>query len=475
MTPVLYRPDFMINLCRAGVSLSFLIVFGLVSEAEAADRPNIVLIISDDQSWWHYGFMGHEHIQTPHLDRLAEESLLMTRGYVPSSLCRPSLASIATGMYPHEHGITGNDPDPEARRASGGRPKANQPYVDRMAELPTIARRLGEEGYLSHQSGKWWEGNYSVGGFTHGMTHGDPARGARHGDAGLRIGRDGMEPIFEFIEHAAGEEKPFFVWYAPFLPHTPHNPPERLLNKYMLEGRPMELARYYAMVEWFDETCGQLVDYIDENGMGGNTVILYVCDNGWIQLTPEMEGLPEDWRQEGYAPRSKRSPHEGGVRTPIMVRWTGKVKPFRDEENLAGSIDLKPTILRAAGLEPSADSQGIDLLNRRAVEERDAVFGDIYGHDMPAPIDEPLKGLYYRWIVEGDWKLILPDPGLAPEVFVGDSIVAVHEGIELYNVKDDPHEKNNLADEQPERVRHLSRRIDTWLPLDGEMPNEKGE
>ncbi len=458
------NPVFLKNLFSPIILLAFLVGFLFADEAAAQNRPNVVLIISDDHAWGDYGFMGHEHIKTPHLDRLAEQSLLMTRGYVPVSLCRPSLASMATGLYPHQHWITGNDPNPAARDAAGGRPAADQPYVDRMAELPTIARLLGEVGYLSHQSGKWWEGHPSVGGFTHAMTHGDPTRGGRHGDVGLAIGRSGMEPVFEFIEHAVDEEKPFFVWYAPFLPHTPHNPPDRLLEKYTAAGRPIELARYYAMVDWFDETCGELLNYIDGKGLGDNTIILYVTDNGWIQLTPDME-VPGTWRKEGYGPRSKRSPHEGGIRTPIMVRWTGQVEPLRDDQNLASSIDLMPTILRAVGLEPSADLPGINLLNRGAVEARDAVFGDIYGHDMPAPIEEPLKGIYYRWVIARDWKLIAPNPDLAPEVFVGDSIVARHEGIELYNLKEDPHEMNNLAKEQPGRVRRLQDRLDDWLPL----------
>lgn len=458
------------NRCFAGVLCSLLIGSGAISPAQAEDRPNVVLILSDDQSWGDYGFMGHEHIETPRLDRLAEESLLFTRGYVPSSLCRPSLVSIFTGMYPHRHRITGNDPDSEAVRKAGGRAEANQPYVDRMAELPTIARRLGEAGYLSHQSGKWWEGHHSVGGFSHGMTHGDPARGGRHGDEGLTIGRTGMKPVFDFIDHAVEQGQPFFVSYAPFLPHTPHTPPERLLQKYRAEGRPIQLARYYAMVEWFDETCGELIDHIDQNGMGENTIIAYVCDNGWIQLTPDTENLPKGWRREGYAPRSKRSPHEGGIRTPIMLRWTGKVEPFRDEASLASSIDLMPTILRAVGLEPTAGLPGIDLLDRQAVEARDAVFGDLYGHDMPAPIEEPLNGLYYRWIIAGDWKLIVPNSELSPDVFVKDSVVGEHQGIELYNLKADPDERNNLAADQPERVAQLSNRIEAWLPVKGDAP-----
>ena len=435
----------------------------LPAEAKEAavvdDPPNIVLIISDDHSWWEHGFMGHEHVRTPHLDRMAEEGLLYTRGYVPASLCRPSLASIATGLYPYQHRITGNDPEPRGEfdgpwMPSRERSAANRPYVDRMAELSTIADRLGELGYLSHQSGKWWEGSYEVGGFTHGMTHGDRSRGGRHGDAGLAIGRQGMEPVFEFIDMAREERKPFFVWYAPFLPHTPHNPPERLLEKYRRDDRPIELARYYAMIEWFDETCGELIDYVDDAGLGENTIILYVIDNGWIQATPDMD-LPEGWTREGYAPGSKRSPNEGGVRTPIIIRWHNRVEPGRDERNLAHSIDLKPTILRAVGLEPSDDRQGINLLDREAVEARDIVYGDIYAHDMPDPVDDPLSGLHYRWTIEGDWKLIVPNPERKPG-----------ETIQLYHVMEDPHERNDLAEEHPERVEALLRRINDWLPVD---------
>ena len=132
---------------------------------------------------------------------------------------------------------------------------------------------MKEKGYISHQSGKWWQGHYSRGGFTHGMTHGDPTRGGRHGDVGLKIGREGMEPIFDFIKDAG--DKPFFIWYAPFLPHTPHNPPKRLFDKYASKVDSPHIARYYAMVEWFDETVGELVNHIDEKGLGKDTIFIY--------------------------------------------------------------------------------------------------------------------------------------------------------------------------------------------------------
>jgi len=123
-------------------------------------HPNIVLIISDDQAWNDYGFMGHEKIKTPHLDQLARESAVFPNGYVPTALCRPSLATLLTGHYASTHGITGNDPSPKyAARDS-------QLYKDRRATLisyidqfQTVPKILGGAGYLSHQSGKLWEGS----------------------------------------------------------------------------------------------------------------------------------------------------------------------------------------------------------------------------------------------------------------------------------------------------------------------------
>ena len=159
------------------------------------------------------------------------------------------------------------------------------------------------------------------------MTHGDRKRGGRHGDKGLTIGRKGLKPIFDFIDQA--DDKPFFVWYAPFLPHTPHNPPERLLEKYKADGRPIELAKYYAMCEWFDETCGQLVEHVDSKGVGENTIVIYVTDNGWIQRTSQTD-VPKTWGKK-FAPGSKQSPSEGGIRTPIMLRWPGKIDPEMDQ------------------------------------------------------------------------------------------------------------------------------------------------
>ena len=172
--------------------------------------PNILLIISDDQAWTDHGHMGHPTIRTPHLDRLARQSRVFTRGYVPSSLCCPSLASILTGRPPHVHGITGNAPPLPAglvgaeRYASpeflAGRARMNA----RIEALPTLPRVLAAQGYRCLQTGKWWQGHFRHGGFTDGMTRGEESKSGRHGDEGLRIGRETLQPIRDFLDVEIG-------------------------------------------------------------------------------------------------------------------------------------------------------------------------------------------------------------------------------------------------------------------------------
>ena len=207
----------------------------LASAAPQEQRPNVVLLISDDQAWNDFGFMGSAEIETPRLDALSAQSLSFSRGYVPTALCRASLATIVTGLYPHQHKITGNDPPRGEDRAR---------MLKHIAAVDTLPKRLAALGYRSLQTGKWWEGECLCGGFTEGMTHGDPGRGGRHGDAGLEIGRKTMAPAFDFIDECAAANTPFFLWYAPLLPHTPHNPPERLLERYRQGGRSERIAKY---------------------------------------------------------------------------------------------------------------------------------------------------------------------------------------------------------------------------------------
>jgi uncharacterized sulfatase len=267
--------------------------------------------------------------------------------------------------------------------------------------------------------------------------------GARHGDKGLDIGRKSMDPIFQFIQKAQDDKKPFFVWYAPMMPHDPHTPPERLLEKYRALTPSLPVARYWAMVEWFDETCGQLMDFLEQQGLSENTVIAYVTDNGWIQ-NPDASG---------YAPKSKQSPYDGGVRTPILLRWKGKITPRRDDTHLASSLDLAPTLLKACGVPLPSTMKGVDLLDSDAVGRRNAVHGECFTHNA-VDLESPEKSLRWRWVIEDHWKLILPDPVNEP-----------NQKVELYDLLSDPREEKNLAQGDPARVQQLRTRLEArWNP-----------
>ena len=408
--------------------------------AEKTDKPNILFLLSDDQAWGDYGFMGHEHIKTPVLDKLAKESLTYTRGYTPVPLCRPSLATIVTGLYPQEHGVTGNDPkwaEVDGKKGRAARPALNAQLVKTFNKSPNLMHALKDSGYLTLQTGKWWEGNpVTDSGFTHGMTHGDPKRGGRHGDVGLDIGRKGQQPIFDFIKEAG--DKPWFIWYGVFLPHTPHNPPKDLYDKYLKVAPTPAVARYWANCEWHDRAIGELIDHLKEIGELENTVIIYTTDNGWIQKpkTPER-----------YDDRSKQTIYEGGIRTPLMLSWKGQIEPRMDEKHLASNIDIWPTISKLTGCSMPKNLTGLDLLNQKAVEARDTIYGVDFAHDMTKK-EFPHGTLDGRFIIEGDWKLMIHTEG--------------KDKVSLYNLANDPWEKKNLATEEAGRVKKLTAKLDTW-------------
>jgi uncharacterized sulfatase len=414
--------------------------------ADAPPRPpNIVMIISDDQGSDDYGFLGHPHIRTPHIDRLAEQSLTYRHAYVTSSLCRPSLATILSGQYPHQHRITSNDPPlPKGKPAREANrdptfQAQRQKMIENIDRVATVPRLLQSLGYVSFQTGKWWEGNYKRGGFTDGMS-----QGGRHGDEGLKIGRESMQPVYDFIGSAVREQKPFFVWYAPMLPHTPHDPPQRLLDHYRKLTPSESIAKYWAMVEWFDETCGELLTHLDQQHLSDNTVVIYITDNGWIQ----------DPDKQRFAPRSKQSQYNGGLRTPIMLRWPGHITAAMDDSP-ASSIDLAPTILSIAGLKQPAEMTGLNLLDRQAIAARPAIYGEIFTHNA-VDIERPATSLRFRWCVAGNKKLIIPQTANEPTATP-----------ELYDLTADPGEKNNLAGLQPEEVARLRKMLDQWWAVDG--------
>jgi uncharacterized sulfatase len=381
------------------------------------------MIVGDDWGWTDFGFMGHPEVRTPHLDQLAKTGALFPNGYTPTSLCRASLATILTGRYAHEHRICCNDPPDGVAR------DAMFPFIK---DTPALPRLLAAAGYESFQSGKFWEGHFANAGFTAGMT----TKG-RHGDDGLVIGRQTLEPIYEFVGKA---KRPWFVWYAPMMPHEPHNPPERILKKYAREGRDPRLAKYWAMCEWTDETVGELLAGLEKRGLRKDLLVLFVVDNGWVQSV----GPPKKGDQ--FQTRSKNTPYESGVRTPVIVHRDGHTKAGKYAD-LVSTLDLAPTVLTACGAKVPDAMSGVNLLDAAGGKgplRRDAVFGEIYVHTA-VKLEDPRANLTHRWVRVGDWKLIVP----------------VKEGgpVELFNLADDPNEKTNRADRNPEVVERLQQRL----------------
>ena len=253
---------------------------------------------------------------------------------------------------------------------------------------------------------------------------------------------------------AAEKKKPFFMWYAPFLPHTPHNPPKRLFDKYLKHKElPKTVARYYAMCEWFDETCGELRSILDKNNVSDNTVIIYVCDNGWIQS-------PNSGK---YAPRSKQTAYEGGVRTPIFFHWPKNFKAA-DRKELCSSIDILPTIVGLTGAKMPKGLPGLDLskncLNGDSIK-RDHIFGESFAHDI-LDISNPDKTLVFRWCIQGKWKLLLTYDGIVTRY--KSTHPRKEKRPQLFDLAGDPDENKNLAAQNPEIVAKMAKMITEWHP-----------
>ena len=208
------------------------------------------------------------------------------------------------------------------------------------------------------------------------------------------------------------------------------------------------------MCEWFDETCGQLENLVQERELSENTLYVYVTDNGWIQ----------DPKSRKYAPRSKQSPYEGGIRTPIFFRWPNQLTP-QDRPELVSSIDLVPTILGFADANLPKGLPGLNLkanlLQQRPIE-RSIIFGEGFAHDI-ADIDSPEASLLYRWCVEGKWKLLLTYDGEVNRY--ASSHPREIKTPQLFNLLADPEEKVNVANQHPQVVTQLSKKIAQWYPL----------
>lgn len=465
---------------RRPLYLAGLLIVTSATVAFAQKPPNVVLIISDDQTYTDFGFMGTDDVLTPNLDRLAEKSARFVNGYVPSSVCRPSLVSILTGLYPHQHGIYFNHPPPGFGALTKS-PEIGKAEFDAFREQaaslirsrPTIPRRLAAAGYRCFQTGKYWEGHWRNAGFTEGMTTAKPASGAKYGnkilangdvvahgngDHGLSIGRESMQPIYDFIDDC--NDTPFLVWYAPFLPHTPHDSPQKFYDLYREKSQISEhQIPYYAAISQFDETVGDLVKFVEMRGLSDNTIFVFVVDNGWEPDAARYRPASREW---DHTKRSKRAPFDAGLRTPILIRWDGHTKSASHQAPVS-SIDILPTILAATGFARGSDGfPGRNLWSSATGEEtldsNRAVFGAIYPGDASS-LGHPERDVAHRWIRKGNLKLITTHKQGASQSW-GNYLA----GDALFDVVTDPTESQNLIGEREfeTAIVNLRRDLNEW-------------
>lgn len=395
-----------------GVSVFLLLVCASVA---AARPPNIVLIIGDDIEWSHYGFMGHAIIRTPNLDRLASEGLVFTQGQVPESTCRPTLQTLLSGLHPTQW-----------RLKKSALPPA--PERQEVTLYRTLPRELQRRGYLSWEGGKHWEGSYAQAGFTHGLAT-EPSQGREI------VGRDfgrrreaPLEPLLEFLDEAG--RRPFFLWFAPMLPHIPFDPPWEFLSLY--PGYQGMERRYYAQITRLDALIGMLLEELEARGLSRNTLIVYLADNGWGRgfIAP--------------GPGGKGSFYDSGTRTPIIFWWPDRI-PAGIREEVVAADDLFPTLLSFAGLRSPPDRHGVNL--RAALTRGAAVPRQKYVSQ------QTWRGVFVR---TREWRYMV----------TGDLTE------QLYHIPTDPYEQEDLAEARPDLLEAFREDALEWVLQIGVAPEK---
>jgi arylsulfatase A-like enzyme len=434
-----------------------------------AEHPNVILVITDDQGYGDFGVTGNPVIETPNLDALAAQSVWMKTFYV-SPVCSPTRASLLTGRYNY-------------------RTRCIDTYVGRSMMDPaemTLAEVLRDAGYATGIFGKWHLGDsYPMRpqdqGFQESLVHrggglaqpADPPGNDRRYTNPLLIHNGAIEQTsgyctdvyfrnaMAWIEqsHAAG--KPFFAYIATNAPHDPyHDVPEDLRADYATKdlaqlvavptGQPVKhgrndtLERIAAMITNIDDNVGQLLAKLDTLGIAGNTLVVFMTDNG-----------PQSPRFVGPFRGMKSEVFEGGVRAPLWMRWPGQLKPGLVREETVAHIDLMPTILEVCKIPVPADLR----MDGRSFWALATGAGDAWP-ERPIVIqshrgDVPTR-LHHFMIREGNWKLLHPS-GFGRESFTGDP------RFELYDVVTDPRESTNLAASQPEIVARLLADYNAWF------------
>lgn len=453
---------------------AFLIgVANLAGSLQAAEpRPNVILIVIDDFGWADLGCYGSTFHRTPHVDRLAAAGMRFTDAYSACPVCSPTRAALITGKYPARLHITDWLPG----RADMPSQKLLRPKI--RQELPleeiTLAEAMRSAGYVTGHIGKWHLGgegfepqkqgfDVNIAGDHTGTPLSYFAPFQRNGRfmPGLEQAPEGeyltdrlAAEAEKFIE--ANKSKPFFLYLPHYTVHIPLRAKQELIDKYAALPKPppgrQNNAIYAAMMESMDDAVGRVVRKLEEAGVADRTAILFTSDNGGL-ATNEGQGTPST----SNAPlrEGKGYLYEGGIRVPLIVKWPGVVQPGSTSAFPTSSIDLLPTILDLCGIKTDAKPDGVSIaavLKQTGEPKRDALFWHYphYANQGSRP-----GGV----IRSGDLKLI--------EFYENGRR-------ELFNVKADISESQNLSEKLPDKVAELAARLDAWrkeVGAQGMTPN----
>ena len=422
--------------------------------------PNIILIIGDDQGYPYFGFMGADYVHTPNMDSLAAGGMLFTQGYVPENHCRPSLQTLLTGTLPIDYNRRVDSLISENVKArlfdsKESRIKWEKDFRHQaMQYFNTLPKYLAKMNYKSFQGGKWWEYKFSNGGFTNGMTTGWSEESEKNrnnwfrqfmGGDGLKLARATMEPVYDFIDTC--EDQPFFIWYAPELPHYPFNAPDKYYNLYRDTDMTESAKRYYANCTWFDDGVGALVRYLKEKDLFDHSLIIYVNDNGWEQR-PDQEFRSDSLRWHNGGDKGKLSMYDQSFRTPIIFSWHGNIKSGINNDDLIHSADIPATILDYVGIELPAHYFGQsyrNVMENKKPAPRDHIMGNI--NQIRSEEDMMGRQLEGYWMRTPDW------------FFNWD---ASNGDQQLFNMKIDTNNDDNVVDQHPELVKEFQTKIEIW-------------
>jgi arylsulfatase A-like enzyme len=417
--------------------------------AQTNDRKiNFVFILIDDMGWTDVACYGSKFYETPNIDRLCGQGVKFTNAYAACTVCSPTRASILTGKYPARLHITDWI---EGHK----RPYARLQVPDWTMYLPleevTLAEALKPLGYVSASIGKWHLGkepyypekqgfDLNFGGTDKGQppSYFYPYKipNIQTGEPGEYLSDRLTTEAENFME--ANKDRPFLLYLPHFAVHTPLQARQNMIARYKAKVKPGQAQRnatYAAMVESVDESVGRIMKKMDDLQIADRTVVFFMSDNGG--LIGSTSNLP--------LRAGKGSAYEGGVREPMIVRWPGVAKPGSVCDEPVISVDFYPTILEMAGVKPDPKQivDGVSLvplLEGTGRLDRNAIFWH-YPHYHPGGATP------YGAVRQGDFRLV---------EFYEDNRV------ELYNLRDDIGEKNDLTTKMPEKAAEMRKLLADW-------------